>query len=235
MLERRERLQRVLHLEEPPQRMECFDISHTSGESTVASCVVFGQEGPVKGDYRRFNIEGITAGDDYAAMAQALQRRYTRLQSEEERLPDILFIDGGKGQLQAASEVLKELAIAGVVLVGVAKGADRKAGLEQLFLSTQKAPIILPANSPALLLIQQIRDEAHRFAISGHRQRREKRRRASTLETIPGIGPKRRQRLLKQFGGLQGVSRAGVDDLCRVEGVSRALAEQIYQAFHGEA
>jgi excinuclease ABC subunit C len=235
MLERYEKLQQALGLEELPQRLECFDISHTAGELTVASCVVFNQEGALKRDYRRFNIEGIEPGDDYAAMAQALQRRYTRLQSGEEPLPDVLFIDGGKGQLRAASTVLEELAVAGVALVGVAKGADRKAGMERLFLSGQKAPIILPPSSPALLLIQQIRDEAHRFAISGHRQRREKRRRASTLETIPGIGPKRRQRLLKQFGGLQGVSRAGIDDLCRIEGISRALAESIYQAFHGEA
>ncbi|MCB1759483.1 MAG: excinuclease ABC subunit UvrC [Gammaproteobacteria bacterium] len=235
MLERYEQLQGALELEELPQRLECFDISHTAGELAVASCVVFNQEGPLKRSYRRFNIEGIEPGDDYAAMAQALQRRYTRLQSGEEPLPDVLFIDGGKGQLRAAEEVLEESAVAGVTLVGVAKGADRKAGLERLFLSTRKAPIILPPSSPALLLVQQIRDEAHRFAISGHRQRREKRRRASTLETIPGIGPKRRQRLLKQFGGLQGVSRAGVDDLCRIEGISRALAELIYQAFHGEA
>ncbi len=227
-------LQEAFRLDAPPGRMECFDISHTGGELTVASCVVFNQEGPLKRDYRRFNIEGIEPGDDYAAMAQALTRRYTRIQSGEGQLPDILFIDGGKGQLKAVRGVLEELGVSGVLLVGVAKGPDRKPGMEQLFLSPDKPPIILPANSPALHLIQQIRDEAHRFAITGHRQRRDKQRRTSVLETLPGIGPKRRQRLLKQFGGLQGVSRAGIEDLTRVQGISRQLADQIYRAFHGE-
>ncbi len=229
-----EMLQAVFNLEEVPTRMECFDISHTAGQLTMASCVVFNQDGPLKSDYRRFNIEGIEPGDDYAAMEQALSRRYTRIQSGEGQLPDILFIDGGKGQLGIAAAVLEELAVSGVVLIGVAKGADRKPGMEQLFLFGRDAPIILPASSPALHLIQQIRDEAHRFAITGHRQRRENRARTSTLETIPGIGPKRRQRLLKQLGGLQGVSRAGIEDLLRVEGISRKLAEQIYQTFHGD-
>ncbi|MES9902686.1 MAG: excinuclease ABC subunit UvrC [Sedimenticola sp.] len=234
MLQRVDALQAALKLDEPPGRMECFDVSHTAGELTVASCVVFDARGAVKSDYRRFNIEGIQGGDDYAAMEQALTRRYTRIQSGEGVLPDILFIDGGKGQLSAAAEVLQELAVSGVVLVGVAKGPDRKPGMEQLFLFGKSTPIILPANSPALHLIQQIRDEAHRFAITAHRQRRDKRRRKSPLEEIPGVGPKRRQRLLRQFGGLQGISRAGVEDLERIEGISRRLAQQIYESFHAE-
>jgi excinuclease ABC subunit C len=232
MQRRVEALQQSLFLDELPNRMECFDISHTGGELTVASCVVFDAAGPLKADYRRFNIEGIQGGDDYAAMAQALTRRYTRIQTGEGVLPDILFIDGGKGQLQAAANVLEELAVVGVQLVGVAKGPDRRPGMEQLFLFGADSPIILPADSPALHLIQQIRDEAHRFAITGHRQRREKSRKTSVLEQIPGIGAKRRQRLLKQFGGLQGIARAGIVDLERVEGISRILAEQIYAAFH---
>ncbi len=227
-------LQQALDLDEPPSRMECFDISHTGGEQTVASCVVFDEQGAVKSDYRRFNIEGITPGDDYAAMEQALHRRYRRMQAEEGRLPDILFIDGGKGQLSAAASVLEGLAVQGVILLGVAKGADRKPGLEQLFLFGQEAPIILPSDSPALHLIQQIRDEAHRFAITGHRQRRGRSRKSSVLEEIPGIGTKRRQRLLRQFGGLQELARAGVDDLSKVEGISQKLAQQIYEAFHGD-
>ncbi len=234
MHSRLEALQKGLGLESVPGRMECFDISHTSGELTVASCVVFDSNGPLKTDYRRFNIEGIQGGDDYAAMAQALSRRYTRIQAGEGQLPDILFIDGGKGQLHAAAEVLKELAVVGVLLVGVAKGPDRRAGMEQLFLLGSERPIILPADSPALHLIQQIRDEAHRFAITGHRQRRNKRRNTSVLEQISGIGAKRRQRLLKHFGGIQGIARAGIGDFERVEGISRKLAEQIYAVFHEE-
>ncbi len=232
MEKRIDALQSALALDEAPGRMECFDISHTGGELTVASCVVFNAQGPHKSDYRRFNIEGITPGDDYAAMEQALTRRYTRIQSGEGKLPDILFIDGGKGQLSAVSKVLEELAVSGVQLIGVAKGPDRKPGLEQLFLFGQDRPIILPPDSPALHLIQQIRDEAHRFAITGHRQRRDKQRKTSVLEEIPGIGPKRRQRLLRHFGGLQGIARAGVDDLVRVEGISGQLAQQLYSAFH---
>ncbi len=231
---RLEALQQALKLDEMPQRMECFDISHTSGEKTVASCVVFDQQGAAKQDYRRFNIKGITPGDDYAAMEQALMRRYQKIQSGEGKLPDILFIDGGKGQLAAAERVLSELAVTGVTLVGVAKGRSRKAGLEQLFLSHQQAAIILPEDSPAMHLVQQIRDEAHRFAITGHRQRREKRGKSSVLEEIDGVGPKRRQRLLKQFGGLQELASAGVEDLQRVEGISRKLAEKIYHRFHSE-
>jgi excinuclease ABC subunit C len=230
---RNEALAQVLELESSPTRMECFDVSHTSGDKTVASCVVFNEEGPLKSDYRRFNINGITAGDDYAAMHQALQRRYLRLKAGEGRLPDILLIDGGKGQLAAAAQVLDELNISGVLLLGVAKGADRRPGMERLFLLGREQPLILPEHSPALHLVQQIRDEAHRFAITGHRQRRNKSGSRSTLEGIPGIGPKRRQRLLTQFGGLQGIARAGVEDIATVDGVSNKLAEQIYQTFHG--
>ncbi|MEJ2396517.1 MAG: excinuclease ABC subunit UvrC, partial [Candidatus Thiodiazotropha sp.] len=227
-----EALQRLLKLPALPERMECFDISHTRGELTVASCVVFNEQGPLKSDYRRFNIEGITGGDDYAAMRQALERRYRRVKQGEVPLPDLLFIDGGKGQLSAVHAILQDLGISGLTLIGVAKGADRKAGMEQLFLLGRSAPIILPPDSPALHLIQQIRDEAHRFAITAHRQRRSKKRNRSVLEEIPGIGPKRRQQLLKQFGGLQELSRAGVEDLASVDGVSKILAEQIYHAFH---
>jgi len=234
MQARIEALQTAFGMDEAPARMECFDISHTGGELTVASCVVFNQEGPLKSDYRRFNIEGIVPGDDYAAMEQALTRRYTRIQSGEGALPDILSIDGGKGQLSAVVKVLEELAVSGVTLIGVAKGVDRKLGMEQLFLFGREVPIILPANSPALHLVQQIRDEAHRFAITGHRQRRDRSRKTSVLESVPGVGPKRRQRLLKQFGGLQGITRAGIEDLSRVPGISVRLAEQIYQAFHGD-
>ena len=230
---RLESLQEALGLDEPPQRMECFDISHTAGEKTVASCVVFNAEGPLKSDYRRFNIEGITGGDDYAAMAQALKRRYTRIMKGEGSLPDILFIDGGKGQLATAAQILEDLGVHGVLLVGVAKGPERRAGLEQLFLLEHQHPLILDAHSPALHLIQHIRDEAHRFAITGHRQRRNKARTRSVLEDIPGIGQKRRQQLLKQFGGLQGLSRAGIEDIATVDGISTRLAEKIYQAFHG--
>ncbi len=225
-------LQEALGLEQPPSRMECFDISHSMGEATVASCVVFNEEGALKSDYRRFNIENITPGDDYAAMHQALLRRYTRLKGGEGKLPDILFIDGGKGQLSEAEKVLEELQLSGVTLVGIAKGPDRKPGLETLFLSGSNSAIILPRDSAALLLIQQIRDEAHRFAISGHRQRRDKTRSGSQLEKIPGLGPKRRRSLLSQFGGMSEVARAGVEDLASVEGISRQLAQRIYDNFH---
>ncbi|MCP5306065.1 MAG: excinuclease ABC subunit UvrC [Chromatiaceae bacterium] len=226
-------LQRALGLERAPSRMECFDISHTQGGQTVASCVVFVDGAPSKSDYRRFNIRNITPGDDYAAMHQALQRRYRRLVDGEGKLPDLLLIDGGQGQLAAAAEVLAELEVTDVRLAGVAKGADRRPGMEQLFLLGRKEALILPADSQALHLVQQIRDEAHRFAITGHRQRRGKATTRSVLEDIEGIGPKRRARLLKQFGGLQGLSRAGVEDLTTVEGISEKLAREIYAAFHG--
>ncbi|MGA7981217.1 MAG: excinuclease ABC subunit UvrC [Chromatiaceae bacterium] len=230
--QRLEGLREALELEELPQRMECFDVSHTGGERTVASCVVFDGEGPRKSDYRRFNIEHVAAGDDYGAMRQALTRRYTRVKQGEYPYPDLLFIDGGRGQLAVVEDALQELAVSGVSLVGVSKGPDRKPGTEQLWLSGRNTAVILPADSPAMHLIQQIRDEAHRFAITGHRQRRAKARRTSTLEQIPGVGPKRRQSLLRQFGGLQGLTRAGVEDIARVEGISRHLAQQIYDAFH---
>jgi excinuclease ABC subunit C len=225
-------LAETLELDEVPTRLECFDISHTGGEETVASCVVFGPEGPLKSDYRRFNISGITAGDDYAALTQALQRRYARLKRGEAPMPDVLFIDGGRGQLSQAENVLKELQIDGIKLVGVAKGEGRKPGRERLFVAGRAAAIALPGSSPALHLIQQLRDEAHRFAIVGHRARRQRRQTASPLEQIRGLGPKRRRDLLRQFGGLQAVARAGVDDLTKVKGISRQLAESIYEHFH---
>jgi excinuclease ABC subunit C len=215
-----------------PRRIECFDVSHTMGESTVASCVVCGPEGPIKSDYRRFNIEGVAAGDDYGAMRQALERRYSRLKREEAVLPDLLLIDGGPGQLAQAEAVLAELGISGMTLVGVAKGADRRVGQERLFLAGQDVPTILPADSSALHLIQRIRDEAHRFAITGHRQRRAKARTESILETVTGLGPTKRRELLRQFGGLQGVTRASVEDLAKVRGISTQLAEQVYATLH---
>jgi excinuclease ABC subunit C len=230
-----EALRDALGMDEAPERMECVDVSHTMGELTVASCVVFDQSGPLKPDYRRYNIAGITPGDDYAAMEQMLKRRYTRIQAGEGKTPDVLFIDGGKGQLAAAQRVLDDLGVQGVRLVGVAKGPDRRPGMEQLFLSDQGGPLILPADSPALHLIQQIRDEAHRFAITGHRQRRGGSRSTSVLEEIRGVGPKRRQQLLKQFGGLRGLARAGIEDIAKVDGISAQLARQIYEAFHGDA
>ena len=225
-------LQQELGCAQLPQRLECFDISHTQGQQTVASCVVFDHEGPVKSDYRRFNIEGITAGDDYAAMHQAVLRRFKRLQQGEYPMPDILLIDGGKGQVAEAQKALAELAINNVMIVGVSKGPDRKAGMENIILPDRDQPLDVKPGASALLLIQHIRDEAHRFAITGHRQRRNKAQKKSTLEEIPGLGPKRRQLLLKQFGGLQGVTRAGVEALASIDGISRQLAQRIYDTFH---
>jgi excinuclease ABC subunit C len=227
-------LQEALNLDETPQRLECFDISHSSGELTVASCVVFDTNGPLKSDYRRFNIDGITPGDDCAAMEQALTRRYTRLQNGEGKLPDILLIDGGKGQLGKAIEVLAELGVNGVQLIGVAKGTTRKAGFETLFDGETGAEIVLPGDSPALHLIQHIRDESHRFAITGHKQRRDKKRKTSTLEDVPGIGASRRRELLRHFGGLHEVQNASINDLVRVNGISQKLAEEIYAFFHND-
>ena len=232
LLQRFEILQDVLELDEMPKRIECFDISHTSGERTVASCVVFGLEGAIKSDYRKFNIEGITGGDDYAAMHQALSRRFTRLNNGEGKRPDLLLIDGGKGQIKEAQEVLAELNLSDLPILGIAKGPARKPGEETLFLVGRAGEVTLSADSPALHLLQQVRDEAHRFAITGHRQRRAKARKSSTLEDIAGLGPKRRQKLLQQFGGLQEVKRAGVEDLQRVDGISAALAQKIYDMFH---
>ena len=222
----------ALDLEEVPERIECFDVSHTSGEATVASCVVFNTAGPMKSDYRRFNLKPKSAGDDYAAMAEALRRRYARVKKGEVPMPDVLFIDGGKGQLAAAMTVLDELELSWLSVVAVAKGRARKPGAERLFVPGNKLPLQLAADSPALLLIQQIRDEAHRFAITGHRARRAKARKTSPLEQIPGLGPKKRRELLRQFGGLQGVIGAGVDDLVKVRGISRTLAETIYNDLH---
>ncbi len=229
-----EALAEALELDEPPMRLECFDISHSSGEATVASCVVFGPEGPLKSDYRRYNIEGVTAGDDYAAMHQALSRRFRKAAEGEGKLPDILLVDGGKGQLNMAREVLEELAVPELILLGVAKGVTRKPGLETLYLNDAAHEFTLPADSPALHLIQQVRDEAHRFAITGHRARRGKARRTSTLEDVPGIGPKRRRELLTHFGGLQELCRASLDEIAKAPGISKKLAESIYAALHSE-
>lgn len=224
-------LQAMLAMPEPPVRIECFDISHTQGEATVASNVVFNAEGAQPGQYRRFNIEGITPGDDYAAMHQALSRRFKRA-LEQGVMPDVLLIDGGEGQLTQARAVLAEFAIDSVQLVGVAKGVARKAGDETLILPDGRQ--LKPgADSPALQLIQQVRDEAHRFAITGHRGRRQKTRDTSTLESIEGVGAKRRSSLLKHFGGLAGLKGAGVEEIVRVEGINRALAERIYAQLHG--
>ena len=227
-----EDLREAFDLEEAPNRLECFDISHTGGTDTVASCVVFGVEGPLKSDYRRFNISGIQPGDDYAAMYQALTRRYKRVRDGEIVKPDVLLIDGGKGQLAEAAKVLDELGVGGITLIGVAKGADRRAGQEQLFLLGQDTPTILPPDSRALHLIQRVRDEAHRFAIAGHRKKRAKRHSQSILETIPGLGPVKRRELLKQFGGLQGILRAGIDDFIQIRGLGRELAQVIYEHLH---
>jgi excinuclease ABC subunit C len=264
LLNRFEALRDLLELDETPQRIECFDISHTMGEATVASCVVFGPEGPEKSQYRRFNITGITPGDDYAAMRQALQRRFRResaaasaaLAQEPSgdagqgppeappstapakpplmaRLPDLLLIDGGKGQLQQAIDVLNELGLEGVPVVGVAKGEARRAGDETLIVGRSGRTLFPGPESPASHLVQAVRDEAHRFAITGHRGRREKAREASTLEEIAGVGARRRAARLKHFGGLGGLSKAGVEELMQVSGISRQLAERIYATFHG--
>jgi excinuclease ABC subunit C len=227
-----EDLREAFDLEEAPSRLECFDISHTGGTDTVASCVVFGVEGPLKSDYRRFNISGIQPGDDYAAMYQALTRRYKRIRDGEIVKPDVLLIDGGKGQLAEAAKVLQELGVEGITLIGVAKGVDRRAGQEQLFLLGQDTPTILPPDSRALHLIQRVRDEAHRFAIAGHRRKRAKRHSQSILETIPGLGPVKRRELLKQFGGLQGILRAGIEDFIQIRGLGRELAQVIYEHLH---
>jgi excinuclease ABC subunit C len=230
MQERFESLRDLLDLDEVPKRLECFDISHTMGEATVASCVVYGPDGPEKSQYRRFNIAGIEPGDDYAAMRQVLERRYKRQQAGDGKLPDVLLIDGGKGQVKQALEVLADLGIDGVLVVGVAKGPERRAGHESLIVGDKT---LWPGpESAALHLIQSVRDEAHRFAITGHRQRREKAREKSRLEEIGGIGAKRRAALLKHFGGIAGVAAAGAEELTRVNGISRDLAERIYAAFH---
>lgn len=227
-------LRELLELTETPARMECFDISHSHGENTVASCVVFDENGPLKSDYRLYNIEDITAGDDYAAMRQVLTRRYRRVAAGEGKRPDLVFIDGGKGQLNIAREVFEELEISDIPLIGVAKGVTRRAGMEQLIDAMTGDVFRVPADSPALHLIQHIRDESHRFAITGHRARRDKKRRQSTLEGIDGVGAKRRRELIRYFGGIQEIRKASVDEIAKVKGISKALAESIYAALHDE-
>ena len=210
--------------------MECFDISHTQGDFTIASCVVFDEKGPKKNDYRRFNITGITPGDDYAAMKQALTRRYKRL-IVENKLPDILIVDGGKGQVGVATRVFRELNI-NTVLVGIAKGPDRKVGWERLIIAAQNKEITLPSDSPALHLLQYIRDEAHRFAITAHRKKRQHASLDSSLETIEGIGPKRRHALLQRFGGIRELAKAPLEEIAKVNGVNLELANRIFKHFH---
>ncbi|TCK09066.1 excinuclease ABC subunit UvrC [Marinobacterium mangrovicola] len=225
-------LQDLLGLDHLPERLECFDISHSSGEATVASCVVFDRNGPLKSDYRTFNIEGITGGDDYAAMHQALTRRYTRLKKGEGKLPDLLVIDGGKGQVAQAMDVLASLQVTEVLVIGIAKGPTRKAGFEVLVSGETGEEQVLESDSPALHLLQHIRDEAHRFAITGHRARRGKARKQSKLEGIPGIGPKRRRELLRHFGSVRDIEGASIEEIAKVSTISRALAEEIYAALH---
>lgn len=225
-------LKEALHLTGELNRIECFDVSHTMGEATVASCVVFDKNGSVTPEYRRYNIGGVVAGDDFAALRQAITRRYKKALQQKNEMPGLVIIDGGKGQLRQAIEVFQELSIDGVLLLGVAKGVARKPGLETLFLSGTKQPLVLSSDSPALHLIQQIRDEAHRFAITGHRKRRASSRQHSLLEDIECIGLSRRTKLLKHFGGLQGVLKASIDDLSKVDGISQNLAKRIYDQLH---
>ena len=226
---RLESLREALAIAEPPKRIECFDISHTMGEGTVASCVVCVDGAMKKSDYRRFNIKDITPGDDYAAMRQALTRRYERVANGEAEAPDLVLIDGGKGQHGIAREVFADLGLDHLLSVGVAKGEERRPGLETLFVYGRDEPLQLAMDHAGFHLIQEIRDEAHRFAIVGHRARRAKPRSRSTLEDVVGIGPERRRRLLANFGGLDGVRNATVDDLCRVPGISKSLAQSIVQ------
>ena len=225
-------LTELLELDEPPQRIECFDISHTMGEGTIASCVVAGPDGMIKSLYRRFNIRDIKAGDDYAAMHQVIERRFRRLQNEQGELPDVLLIDGGAGQVAKALDALGELGVQGVHVFGVSKGPDRRAGWEEIVFGDSGRVLRPGTDSAGLMAIQVIRDEAHRFAISGHRAKREKTRQVSTLEEIAGVGARRRAALLKHFGGLSGVRGAGIEELCKVEGINRSLAERIYASLH---
>lgn len=225
-------LQKLLKIKQDINKIECFDISHTSGESMVASCVVFDKNGANKGKYRKFNIENITKGDDYGAMKQVVRRRYMRLVKEEAILPDLILIDGGKGQINVTQKELDELQLSHIPVLGIAKGPSRKPGMENLILSVKNNSIHCDSTSPALLLIQNIRDEAHRFAITAHRQKRKRRRDRSFLEEINGIGRKRKQVLIKHFGGLQGVSKAGIHELSKVNGINRNLAKKIYETIH---
>ena len=233
--ERLDALAEALFLDAMPARLECFDVSHTRGEATVASCVVYTTEGPSRSESRRFNISGITPGDDYGALREALTRRYTRVCAGEYPAPDVLFVDGGKGQFQVAREVLATLDVSNVVVASVAKGEGRKPGTEIVYADTVDGPLHLPQRSVAFHLIQQIRDEAHRFAVTGHRRRRAKRRLGSPLEEIPGVGPQRRQNLLRYFGGWQGVRDATAAELARVPGVGTGLAQEIYDYLHEES
>ena len=225
-------LREALSLPETANRIECFDISHTMGEATVASCVVFDPGAIQNSEYRRYNISDITPGDDYAAMREALTRRYTKIAAGEGKVPDVVFIDGGKGQLGVAVQVMSEVGLPDVQLLGIAKGEERKPGLEQLFFPEREEPLRVKSDNPGLHLLQSIRDEAHRFAITGHRGRRDKARLHSSLEDIAGIGAKRRKNLLTRFGGLSGVRNASIEDLAQVEGISQALAEKIYEELH---
>jgi excinuclease ABC subunit C len=222
----------LLGLAHPPRRLECFDISHTAGEGTVASCVVYGPEGPIKKEYRRFNITGVTPGDDYGALRQALRRRYERVRLGEVSAPDVLIIDGGQGQVNEVYAELEPLGFAGLMLVGVAKGPDRRPGQERLIVHGADAAIVPGPDSPALRVVQRIRDEAHRFAITGHRKRRARRHNESVLETVPGLGPAKRRALLKHFGGMQGLMRAGVNDIETVSGIGTTLARTLYDHLH---
>jgi excinuclease ABC subunit C len=229
---RYQQLAEMFDLPEESGRIECFDISHTMGEATVASCVVYDHHSMQPKEYRHFNIKDITPGDDYAAMQQVLMRRYRKIAAGEGKMPDLVLIDGGKGQLQVAETVLSELGLGQILLVGVAKGETRKSGMEMLIVAGSKKTLQLASNSPALHLIQTIRDEAHRFAITGHRARRAKARTHSVLQDIPGIGVKRRQQLLTRFGGMQGLKAASIEELAKTAGVSHALASKIYESLH---
>ena len=224
-------LQEALGLEDVPQRIECFDVSHTGGDETVASCVVFDMNGPLKSDYRRFNVEGVAAGDDFAAMEQTLRRRYRRLKQGEAPFPDVLVVDGGEGQLARATQVLAALQVEGACVVGIAKGPSRKPGLERVLIAGQ-GEVALPPAGGAMHLLQQVRDEAHRFAITGHRGRRGKRPRRSELDGIPGVGPKRKRELLAHFGSVASIKGASAEEIAKAPGVSRTLAEAVYGALH---
>jgi excinuclease ABC subunit C len=235
IVKRYQALKTLLRKEQDIHRMECFDISHTQGNLTVASCVVFDKMGPRKKDYKRFNINGITPGDDYAAMEQALTRRFRHNEPGIEQTwhhPDVLIIDGGKGQVGVARRVLEDLNVIDVMLIGIAKGPGRKAGLERLIIDADSSEISLPADSPALHLLQHIRDEAHRFAITTHRKKRQKSALDSSLETLEGVGPKRRKALLQRFGGMRELTKAPVEEIAKVEGISEVLAQRIFDHFH---